>query len=70
MDAAIFFISIFLILISIRKTIGFSVLGFLGFCMRGGALGVESVMAIAWLAFQCFLIYLAATHVPFTIVWG
>lgn len=70
MNATIFLISLFVIVICIRKTIDYSILGWLGFCMRGGAIGKESVIAIIWLSFQGFLVYLAATHIPFTIMWN
>lgn len=69
MNAAIFFMSIIVVLICLKKTIDYSIVGWLGFCMRGGAIGKESVRAIAWLAFQGFLVYLAVQHVPFTMSW-
>ena len=70
MNSVIFFISLFVIVISLKKTIDYSIVGWLGFCMRGRAVGKESIRAIVWLLFQGFLIYLAATHIPFTIMWN
>lgn len=70
MNATIFFISVIVILISLKKTVDYSVVGWLGFCMRGGAIGKESLRAIIWLAIQGFLVYLAVKHIPFTISWN
>ena len=69
MNSIIFIAALLVCVLSMKKTIDKSIIGWYGFLMRGCAFGKESLVAIFWIAFQGCLIFTAITHIPFTIVW-
>lgn len=69
MNFIIFMTAIILCVCFMKKTIDKSIIGWLGFLMRGYAFGKESLVALFWIAFQGCLIFTAINYLPFTIVW-
>lgn len=69
MNNAIFAISVLIMVLTMKKTIGFTVLSFFSFALNGKSFNKEGVLltviAVFLIIMQVCLVYLAVTHAPF-----
>lgn len=68
-NTTIFVLAMLIMAVTMKKTIGFSVLAFFSFILQGKSFDKEgillSVIAVVLIILQVTMLYIAVTHAPF-----